>query len=211
MGRILTPLIMVGFFVLGIWASNYFLNTGPSEYTNSSSTVVLQKIDQVSKLVTIEGTFEQMYDEENIREFTFYLPLPSKWRFSKTATIRVYGTVLVGYDMEQIEVYADTSRRVIVLTNLPAPSILAVDHEISYENLDESWFNSFQAKDFTALNKNARKVLEEKAKEAKLLEEAQMAGNQVIQAMKFIAESSGWGFEIEGMGTRESANPNFSN
>ena len=213
MRRLLLPIIMVGFFLLGIWAANNYLNPGPREYNNISANLVIQKIDQVCKLVTVEGTFEQRFDQENIKEFTLYLPLASKWRFSKKATLRVNGRVLVGYDMDQIEVDSDTDRKVIILRNLPDPTILAIDHNISYENLDESWFNTFKPQDFTALNINARKVLEKKAIEEKLLEEAKMEGNQVIEAMAFIAQSSGWGFEIEGYPSEPapSSSGDFSN
>ncbi len=197
MKKILLPILFAGFFFLGIWITNKFLNPGgPREYIESDSTVILEKIDQVCKLVTIEGNFEERYDEKNIKAFTVYLPLPSTWEFSKSARLRITGTVLVGYDLEELEITADSTERIIELANFPDPQILAIDHEVFYENLNESWFNSFDEEDFTALNANAKKVLEQKAIENHLLEKAREEGNQIIDAIRFMANSAGWEIRI---------------
>ena len=198
MKRILFPLLLAVFFGLGIWASYQFLNFAqPKAYSNIDSTVVLEKVEQVFKMVTVEGVFVERYDETNIKEFTFYLPLPSRFKFSKSAELEVRGRVLVGYDMGEIEIEADSLAKRILLSNFPQPKIIAIDHEVRYKNLDESWFNSFDEKDFTILNKNAKKVLEQQAVEQLLLEKAKEQGNQVIDAMAFMVNAAGWKLEIE--------------
>ena len=198
MRKFLLPLLLVAFFAFGVWAAYQFLNFGKTkEYTEADSTVILEKIEQVCKLVTVEGNFEERYDETNYREFTLYLPLPSTLKFSKSAQLRVLGTVLVGYDMEKIIVSADSTNKTITLSNFPDPEIIAIDHEVFYDSLDDSWFNSFNEKDFTALNKNAKKVLEQKAVKELLLEKAHEQGNQILDAINFMVNSAGWQLEVE--------------
>ena len=199
MKKVFYPLLLLAVFGLGIWLTYQFMSKQePSESTSVNSNVLLEKVQTVCKLVTIESHVNQRYDETNIREFTLYLPLPSTFKFSKKATLLVSGKVLVGYDMEQIKISADSSRQVIRLSNLPKPEILAIDHSVGYESLDESWFNTFGPEDFTALNENARKVLEKKVLESDLMERAVSEGNQMIEVIEFIAASAGWSVEIAG-------------
>ncbi len=184
-------LVAAGLF-LGIWITRYFYQKKQKEIVESRSTVLLEKVREVLKLVTIEGNFNQVYNETNIRQATWYLPFPTTMSFEKTAILEVRGKVLVGYDLEKMKITADSATRTLTLSNLPKAEILAIDHELEYKNLDESWFNSFSAKDYTQLNKNARKFIEDKAVQDKLLEKAEEQGNRVLDVIRFMAESVGW-------------------
>lgn len=184
-------LVAAGLF-LGIWVTRFFYQKKQREITESRSTVLLEKVREVLKLVTIEGNVNQIYNETNIRQATWYLPFPTTMSFEKTAILEVKGKVLVGYDLEKMKITADSATRTLTLSNLPKAEILAVDHELEYKNLDESWFNSFSAKDYTQLNKNARKFIEDKAVQDKLLEKAEEQGNRVFEVIRFMAESVGW-------------------
>ena len=188
---------LLGIFLLlvfagGIYVTYKMMNTRPEERKEVESTVLLERVREVCQLVTVEGTFTELYNETNIKEVTLYLPIPTYWEFSKKALLEVKGRVLVGYDMEQVTIKIDSAAGQIVLSNLPQPSILAVDHEIAYRNLEESFFNGFTPEDYTQLNRNAKAVLTEKAQEAGLLEKAAAEGNAMLDAIRFMAESVGW-------------------
>ncbi len=198
MKRILTLIVILLAFGLGGWISYQFFNSTPKEEKNVESTVLLEKVDKVCKLVTVEGNFVETYDEENIRNFTIYLPLPSTWSFSKEARLEVRGKVLVGYDMDNIKITADSMNKVLRLSNLPNPEILSIDHEVKYKDLEESFFNAFTPADYTRINKNAKEVLRRKAEESRLLEEARIQGNQIIEVIRFMANGAGWELELEG-------------
>lgn len=192
MKKILVGAGLVLCFGLGIWVSNLSFAPKAKEITKANSTVLLEKVQKVCKLVTVEGQFNELYDETNIRQFTVYLPFASTWNFSKSATLQVQGKVLVGYDMENISIVADSTNKRIIISNLPKPEILSIDHEITYKDLEESWFNSFKPEDYTAINQNAKKVLREKAEESRLLDEARQQGNQMLEVIRFMLESVGW-------------------
>jgi hypothetical protein len=182
---------------LGGFIAYQLFHQQQEEITKSQSTVLLKKVEQVCKLVTVEGAFSEIYNEQNIKSFTIYVPLPSVWRFSKEAILQVEGKVLVGYDMKDIKVEADSARKVLRLSNIPEPEILSIDHDISYRNIEESYFNSFKAEDYTNLNKNAKAVLRQKAEESGLLEEAAKQGNQMLDVIAFMAKGAGWTLEYE--------------
>lgn len=189
-------LVAVLAFALGIWLTWQW--TKPSkEETASQATVLLERVRKVMKLVTVEGDFIEHYNETNIRNFTLYLPFPSTFSFSKQALVDVTGTVLVGYNMEQVETELDIENQRIILRNLPKPEILSIDHNIDYYNIEESFFNSFTPKDYTQLNKNAKETLRKKALESSLLVEAAEQGNQLLEVMRFMVQSAGWTLEVE--------------
>lgn len=188
---------ILGAFGLGVWLTSSFLNNKAKETTKSGATVLLEQVKQVRKMVTVEGNFSELYDETNIRNFTIYLPMPSTWSFSKQAILKVTGKVLVGYDLKEIQIRIDSTKQQLILSELPDPEIISIDHQLEYKNLEESYFNSFSPEDYTRISKNAKAVLSEKAKESGLLEQAAEQGNQMIDIMRVLVEAAGWTLLVE--------------
>lgn len=196
--RILTIVGLLALFGAGFGLAYSLLRNLPEpETTIKNSTVLLNKVEQVCKLVTVEGNFSELYDETNIRRFTVYVPMPSTFAFSKKAILQVEGKVLVGYDLKNIKITADSTRKRMVLSHIPEPEILSVDHSIAYKNLSESFFNSFGPDDYTRLNANAKAMLREKVQDSELMQKAQLEGNQLIRIMDFIVRSAGWSLYIQ--------------
>lgn len=162
------------------------------EHQRVEATILLERVREVCQLVTVEGTFSEVYNEKNIRDVTLYLPIPTQWSFSKQALLQVDAKVLVGYDMEQVRITVDSTAKRITLYNLPEPTILAIDHTLKYRDLQESYFNSFSPEDYTQLNANARAKIEEKALESDLLQRAQEQGNAMLKGIVFMANAIGW-------------------
>jgi len=180
-------------FAAGFGLSKLIFQKKQQQIINSQATVLLEQIDKVFKLVTVEGNFSEIYDEQSMKEYTVFLPLPSTFRFPKKATLHVQGKVLVGYDMNNISITVDSLSKSIILNNVPDKAeILAIDHSLSYKNLDDSFFNSFKPEDYTSLNKNAKEILKQKAQNSKLLKTAEDQGNDLLQAVELLTEAAGW-------------------
>ncbi|MEL6718733.1 MAG: DUF4230 domain-containing protein [Bacteroidota bacterium] len=178
-------------FGLGVFLTWQF--TKPTEReTIEETTVLLQQVRKVFKLVTVEGDLIETYKGGDIKNLTFYLPFPMTYPAQKQAIIQVNGKVLVGFDMKQMEVNANPERKEIILSNLPEPEILSIDHELSYYNIEESWFNTFTASDYTKLNKEAKEKLRAAALQGELFQQAKEQGNQLIEVIRFMVESTGW-------------------
>lgn len=196
MKRILSIILLFTALGLGVWLGYWFFGRKAKEQTVSSAHILLEKVEKVCKLVTVEGNFDEWYDETNIRQFSTFFPL-SFYFPEKKASLRVKGKVLVGYDMANIRIKADSLTKTITLSNLPSPEILSIDHDIEYRDLAESWFNTFTTTDYTNLNKNAKEALREKALESRLMQEAQLEGNQMIEVIRFMTEAAGWKLVLE--------------
>jgi hypothetical protein len=195
--RIFTLVALVAVFALGVIITRWFYRVEQEEIRETQSTILLDKVKDVMKLVTVEANFNELYNETRTRPVTLYLPLPSTFKFDKKAILEVRGKVLVGYDLEKVQITADSTDRVLRLSNLPQPEILSIDHEVAFRNLEESWFNSFTAEDYTSLSANAKEVLRKKVIESQLLDRARDQGNRMIDVIRFMAESAGWRVELE--------------
>ncbi len=197
--RTLLPYLLVTVLALLLGAAALQLFRGKQAETTAraEATVLLERVRQVCQLVTVEGEFSETYNETNTKKFTLYLPLPSQVSFSRTALLQVKGRVLVGYDMEGVSVSTDSLAKTVTISGLPQPKILAVDHELIYRNLDESWFNSFEPEDFTQLNRNAKRILQEKAVESGLLNKAEEQGNALLESITYMARAVGYTVVVE--------------
>jgi len=171
---------------------------GPQVSTEEQSTILLEQVRKVMKLVTVEGDIAEIFDSKQTKTYTLYLPLPTPIAFEKEAAVEVSGKVLVGYDLEEVRLDVDQESRTLRISNLPEPEVLAIDHEVKFRNVKESWWNVFSAADYSKLNERAKARLYDKALESHLIEEARQQGNGLIETIEMLAEASGFTVEVEG-------------
>lgn len=192
-----TLLVAAIAFLLGL-AVFWGFSRPATSYTEENGTILIEQVRKVSKLVTVEGDFSEVFNSENNREVTFYLPLPARFRFKKEAMVQVSGKVLVGYNLEQLGVTINEETRTLRLTNLPEPEILAIDQQLKFRDLEESWFNQLTANDYTAMSEQAKGVLRKKVLDSELMETARLEGNSLIETIVVLARGMGYTVELEG-------------
>jgi len=154
------------------------------------STVLLEKIKKVTKLITVEGYFAEIYDH---KDYYYYDISP----FRKKALLRVKAKVSVGYDLGNMKIETIPDKKKIIISQLPDPKIISLDHDVDFYDLQQGTFNSFTAKDYTELNKKAKEYIEKTALESDLLTTAKQQANTTFELIEFIAKGSGWTVEIE--------------
>ncbi len=175
-------------FIIGWLFSQYYnpLNAlKPKHHIEEESTVLLEKIQTVCKLVTVEGEFADIYSYKDDVYYDFDL-------FSKKALLKVKAKVGVGYDLTKATFKAKPEERVIFITGLPEPEVLYVDSKVAYYDLQQGTFNSFSPQDLTRLNEKARNHIEKQANSSELKKRAQAEGENILDIIKFMVESSGW-------------------
>lgn len=181
---------IIAFISIGIltFVGGYFYHqkTMSSRIQKQQNTVVLlEKIKKVTKLVTVEGYFSELYTYQDYKTYDWAL-------LRKKAILKVDATVTAGYDLEQVNFTLDSLSKIIYIDNLPEPSILSIDPKISYYDLQESVFNSFSALELTQLNKDARQMILQKSGQSQLLSSAKAQGNDILDMIQIIAEQAGW-------------------
>lgn len=155
-----------------------------------NSTVVLEKIRTVTKLITVEGNFSELYNYKESYDYDF-LDL-----FTKKMILRVNARVSAGYDFEKVELTVDSLLKKVTLKRLPMPEILSIDHDVDYYDISEGVFTSFTPEEHTLIHKKAKALIQQKAVGAALLAEAEKQKNEYLKMMQMALQSSGWTFEV---------------
>ncbi len=181
----LQPLLLIAALLLGGYLS-YRLFSKPEKQIQESSTVLLEKIEAVTKLITVEGHFSEIYDyRENQEGWTSYF-------YGKKVLVRVQATVAAGYDLNNLKFDADERTKTITMTAWPAPKILSIDHKLDYYDISEGYFVNLTPADYNHINDRAKENIREQALQSDLLNQAETQANSVRDIIRFMVEGTGW-------------------
>ena len=173
--------------ILMYWLYTFFNGKRRKELTKHQSTVLLEKIKSVCKLITIEGDFAEIYKYENTRE-RFMSLVSSK----KKALIVINAKAQIGYDLKKILMHADIEQKRIVLTNFPKPEILSIEPDLEFYDIKNGLFNTFKPDDLTTLNQEAKEHIREKIPESGLMDTAGREALETVLLIEKIVETIGW-------------------
>lgn len=141
--------------------------------TNISHSLVVEKVQNVAKLVTSESTMRDVV----IFEDTWY-------GSTKRSLVVVTGKLLAGINLERgSDVKIDEAAKKIKIS-LPNASIMAVDiTEMKTYDEQRGLWNTFQPADRDKIFQQARSQIEEAGKQAHLLERANQSAKQLLETM----------------------------
>ena len=172
------------------WLFSFFRRKQNKETTEVQSTVLLERIKNVCKLISVEGDFAEIYKYENTRE-RFMSLVSSK----KKALIVINAKVHIGYDLQQIQLQANNAKKQIVLSAFPQPQILSIEPQLEFYDIKNGLFNSFTPNDLTSLNQEAIKHIRDKIPQSGLMETARREALEAILLMEQLVETIGWKLE----------------
>lgn len=185
--KIIIILVIIATFLLGGFLVHRYYQAQIIE-KEISAQVLLERVESVTKLISVEGYFSEIYDYKD----HYYFDISP---FQKKALLRVKAKVSVGYDLEKIKIEANESTKVLTISNIPDPRILSIDHEVDYYDLQNGMFNSFSNRDLTKINQDAKDFIREKANTGDLFLQAEKQSVEMLDMIKLIAESAGWTVE----------------
>jgi preprotein translocase subunit SecF len=168
----------------------YKWKTSPS-IENIDGTVMVNKIEKVMKMVSVEANFSELLTYQDYE----YIDFPG---FRKKAIIKVDAKVLAGIDMNKLKIEIKEKEKIILIKNMPEAEILAIDHNLSYYDMQNGIFNSFDEKTLSDLQGKAKQLILEKAKETDILKQANEQRFEHLELIYYLAKSTGWKVLIEG-------------
>ncbi len=175
--------------LLGVfWGTRYYY-TWDAVTEEERSAVLLERIKTVAKLVTVEGYFSEIYDYKSYWGYDFS-------PFRKKALVRVKAKVSVGYDLEQMKIEAQPDQKRILISNLPDPEIISIDHDLDYYDISQGSFNTFTSEDYNKINASAKELIEKQARTSDLFITAEEQSNDMLEMIRFMVEGSGWTLEF---------------
>ena len=177
-------LAFIAALLLGIFISKWWYQQ-PSEKTKTEAQVLLNQIQTVSKLVNTEGYFSEVYSEENTKSYYFF-------NSTKKIIIKVKAKVSAGYDLSGMKVTTDETAKTIHIGGIPEPSIISIEPEISYYDINNGVFNQFSNEDYTRLNKKAMDTIRTIALSSNLMTTVRTQGVKNFAALRNLAENMNW-------------------
>ncbi|MDX1326160.1 MAG: DUF4230 domain-containing protein [Arenibacter sp.] len=169
------------------WVFSLFRKKRNKELTDHQSTILLDKIKSVCKLITVEGDFAEIYRYENIKEH--FLSLVSS---KKKALIVINAKVHIGFDLKKLRMHADKEHKKIVLTNFPEPEVLSISPDLQFYDIKNGLFNVFTPSDLTSLNLEAKKHIKDKIPQSGLMDTANREALEAVLLIENIVETIGW-------------------
>ncbi len=184
-------LLLVLAIALGVWLGYKLF--APKAQAIESATVLLEKIQAVAKLTTVEGQFTEIYSYNDYQGSFGML-------WDKKVLVRVRAKVSAGYDLQALNVQTDAVNHVIRINALPEPQILSIDHSLDYYDVTEGLFASFSPQDYTRIGEQSKNLIREQAQKSNLMSSAREQGQKILDMMKLMVEGAGWKMEIVGQG-----------
>lgn len=175
--------IIAGYFIYQWFKSK-------SEFkVEQNATVLLERIQKVAKLTTVEANFSELFEQKSFKYFDIS-------PFQKKVLVRVKAKVAAGYDYEGLKIEVDSLHHTIWINKLPDPEILYIDHSLDYYDISEGLFVSFDEADYNQIQAEAKALIKQKASESNLLREAQSQGDTFMEIISSIATASGWDVKV---------------
>lgn len=162
-----------------------------------SSTVLLERIRPVLKLITVEGEFSELYNYRNAEA-------PFDWLkkfqpFQKWAILRVTGKASVGYDLEGLRLDFNDEDRTVNLVSMGRPQLLSLEHDVDYFDLEAGTFTSFTAADHSRINAQAKDLVRKAVEQSGLFEAAEIRREEMLPVLRSMVENAGWTLNTPGM------------
>ena len=159
-------------------------------YTSANSrtldaTVLLEQVRAVCKVITVEGAFSELLVVNDYQG-----AFPMLW--DKKAIVKVQAKVSAGYDLNRMTMTTDERTHTLRISHLPKAEILSIDQQLSYYDISEGLFVSFTPEDYTRIQVEARKKIEEAAQKSNLLSMADTQAKTILTTVKTMAEQAGW-------------------
>ena len=186
---IITILIIVVLFLsFKLFVADLFK---PKDNSQVDSTIVINRIQKVLKLVAVEGNFSELMNYKDFDYIDFH-------GFRKDAIVQVDAKVSVGYNLENLKISTNEKDKTIVIQQLPKPEIIAIDTDIKFKNLSTGLFTSFNEAELSKLNQLAKEKIRAKALNTELIKQAEEQRSELFELLFYMAKQSGYKIIIEG-------------
>src|SRR5215813_12853977 len=196
-GRFIAFFLAALILAAALWAA-FALGRRSGAAGRVSSAPVVLAMKRIAQLATVEIQISDVVRYEEVKTFLVF-------DFPKSATLRLRGRVLGGFDLSSpdFRTDADASRR-IVRVRLPRPRLLAVDPRFEWFDEKSGWVNPITPSDRNRWMLWARGELGRAARQSGIEGKAQDHARELITSA---AEGFGWKSEISFQGPAETPPP----
>jgi hypothetical protein len=178
---------LIAILLAGVTGFLLFRVVRPWETRRVEAAPVVMAIRRIAQFSTVEVQISDVVRYEEVKQFFVF-------EFPKSATLRLRGRALGGFDLEspQFRVVPDVGGKLLRI-RLPRPRVLAVDPRFEWFDETSGWINPITPADRTRWMLWARGQLGVAARQAGIESKAREHARELITSA---AEAFGWRAEI---------------
>lgn len=193
--------VIFAYFVFSRYAS-----LRKKEKVTAQSVVLMENIKSVSKLITVEADFAEIYHYETDKHKLLNILIGKK-----KALLLIDAKAHVGFDLTKIKLESNVNSKVIKITDFPQPELLSIETDFKYYDKKEGWLNPITSSDLTDINKEAKQHIIDKIPGSGILEEASEKALDTVKLMEKLAETINWKLDYSSLVLNSpSANPKIT-
>lgn len=167
-----------------------FMNKGDSITRKEQSDIIVEQINKVNKLISLEGNFAEVYTLDQTQKLFFdIIPIPKK------AIVIAKAKTYVAYDLSKMEYELNEDKKTLTLSNIPEPEII-VDPKLEFYDLKANIL-PFTKQELSKLNERAIELLRVEANQQGFVELAEENLQLNLEKIMLVAENQGWEVVIE--------------
>lgn len=188
MSKLTTPLLLIAIIMLGVLLMR---TTKSSKSVQEQSDIITKQIEEVNKMISLEGNFAEVYTLDQTQKLFFDLiPIP------KQAIVIANAKTYVSYDLSKLEYNLDSKTKTVHITHIPEPEII-VDPELEFYDLKANIL-PFTKDELNQLNQRAKELIRQEAEKSDLIRLAEENLKLNLQKIMLVADQQGWTVEIDG-------------
>ncbi len=174
--------------VIGVAASKFYFSKQllPHHDVTQEADVLVEKIENVSKLVLVESTFSEVFSyKDAYKMFYDYLS------FEKKAILKVTAKAAISIDLRKLVYTIDETNKQLIIEEIPEPELM-IEPDIQYYDLQESTFNEFTIEELNKMNKDAVEQIRKLVRESNLYEMAKERVIEEFRDLELLSDYLGW-------------------
>lgn len=174
--------------VLGALVYHQYQKRSGGEDERISTELVLDNIKSVSKLVTTEAEFTEVFSYKKSKDF-FLNTIP----LSKKAIVVVKAKVLNTYDLTKMKYEVDSVNMRVIIKQLPSAEYV-IEPNIEYIDLQDYQIYSFNKDDFNKIQKQAIFQIKRKITNSSFDEQSFESLEKSLKVIEAFTKAGGWTF-----------------
>ncbi len=178
--------------LLGLIVFYFKKRKDKTQIIEQQSVVLLNKIRSVFKLVTVEGEFSEIYQQQDQKKYLFNLITSDK-----KVIVQVNAKVLIGYDLSFLKIHADAKKRELVMEAMPEPKVLSLEQDLKYFDIKDGVFNKYNATDLSKINQDTKQFIIDKLPESGLYNLALEQATETLMVIDNLVSTFGWKLNYE--------------
>ena len=172
----------------GVAVANTLRKRAGQTDVQRESTLLLERIEKVFKVVMAEGYFSEIYNYQDQKKILYVLNDPKK------AMVIAKSKVLVGFDFAKVRFrMPEAGDKTLVIEAFPQPEVLSIDTDYKFYDIQAGYLNHFNSDDYTKILDDAKQAMNERALQSDL---PKIANNQIQYMMYQLASSMGWQLQL---------------